>query len=88
MRFNESERTLILTCWAFRDEGQHGWTRRASGWLTVVPCNDGDEFGDYLEIVLTDQIDDLGHPCGDILGCDVLTADRIKRMTRRRRKTA
>jgi hypothetical protein len=86
MNYTESEKTLILTCWALRDQGQHGWSPRARGWLTVEPMNDPGGIGNYMAVTYTDKIDDLGYPCGNIINTDYIDAARIKRITRRNKK--
>lgn len=84
MKYNESEKTLILTCWALRDLGQHGWTPRARGWLTIEPMNDGPD--DYIQVTYVTKIDDLGYPYGEIINTDYIDAARIKKIARRKKK--
>lgn len=62
MHYTKAEKALISSIWENRNKGTHGWIPRAKGWLTVEPFNE--ENRDFLVMIYTDNIDDLGYPYG------------------------
>lgn len=54
-----------IDLWNKREEGWHSYRKYYNKWITIDPCVDSD--GDYLEITLTDEIDMLGYPYGEII---------------------
>lgn len=78
LRLSKTEKQLVHDCWMDRKRGTHGWRPRANGFLTIEPYQD--VTGEFLLILYTDNVDDLGYPMGNhVFSMAVLYENDLKR---------